>query len=88
MTRLNAETEKEIRDRLRAFKHYPIRNQTPSSYEESHGPDMEELLEEIDALRGENDKLRSKLGAAEMIIDDLNNITIPKLMAKIRGERE
>lgn len=50
---MTPEREKEIRERLAAFKHWKLKSECPSSYEESHGPDMEELLAEIDSLRDE-----------------------------------
>lgn len=37
----------------------------------------------VQELLAELDRLRSKLGAAEMIIEDLTHITIPKLEAKL-----
>lgn len=56
---MTPEREKEIRDRLKeiratltAFKHWKSLSDGPSSYLESHGPDMEELLAELDRVRG------------------------------------
>lgn len=48
---LNKEREKAIRNGLAAFKHWKLVSDNPASYQESHGPDMEDLLAEIDKLR-------------------------------------
>lgn len=62
MNRLTRDREREIRELLRAFKHWAL---LQNDYEETHGPDMELLLAEISALREENEKLKVKIGEIE-----------------------
>jgi hypothetical protein len=65
------EREKEIRERLRAFIHWHEKNPM-GMYQDTHGPDMLELLEEIDRLRRElnqaiyeQEKIRAERDRAE-----------------------
>lgn len=64
MTRPTKERLEEIRARLSAFKFYAEKKCTVPAWDESHGPDMEALLAEIDALRAERDKYKQDMNLA------------------------
>lgn len=66
---LTAEREKEIRLKLTAFKHWQIHEENPNDYDETHGPDMEELLAEIDELRR---MVKNSLNDTLEVIKDLD----------------
>lgn len=53
MNRLTSEDEKRVKDTLHAFKHWSQGYGNNEHYVDTHGPDMELLLSEIDALREE-----------------------------------
>lgn len=52
MPRLTHEREQIIREQLAAYKHWHT-TRSCNDYSDTHGPTMEELLSEIDALRAE-----------------------------------
>ncbi len=83
---LTKEREKEIRDRLSAFKHWhSVSSYGTANYYESHGPDMEELLAEIDALRAENEHLGKTIDECDSQRFELTkeNQKLRELVAKL-----
>jgi hypothetical protein len=61
---MTPEDEKRIRETLAAFKHWHSQTDDRHSYEDTHGPDMELLL-------GELDRLRTKVGDSRIYAQGL-----------------
>lgn len=83
---MKPEREKEIRQRIASIKHYSQTSQLMGPYEETPGPDMEEMLSEIDSLR---EKLKIAHDALAFISIEATNQdqkVAREALSKIRGD--